>query len=823
MGFWPFGGAKKPKTTESKRQIGDRPLQTEPVDNLGRLEKAATNFSDNTKSSTKQDRSDKGRHLSKTRGPIQQQQQRSQTAPLPVPLSRRHSQLDHTSSEKDLYQQNPTSHTSLGPDTFTTMRQPPTLYARRSEHGSDLVRRKSSKRKADDYAREREIKAMSTSPIPIPRRPTSFYESGPLRRETRDIPGGLNRRLHRPTSQVSLPLPDDLLDVGDVAHHHTFKVGMFAALSPRPTIKYDENPKHMSGKQPQRPRLQARPSIVEEESGMDKKRIDDLADGLDAGALRELMERDRRRRERKKQTEHARLQRKLERRAERQREEEARKARTEEYVSASASQVQGLDMEPQSQPPLPVHDVEVEAGPSSLRPEDKVNPFADPKSQPTSPVVIRNPFDDEKDEDVLHQQPSDIEAEPPVPIRSPLRKIRTDVVKSEEKPSHATVSPSVSPVPRVADRQSLSQGSLLNREITTDIPESGSFTGGASDHSSQRLSSWTAFFRRGTNTGRKLSSSFQGRSTPSEFSNTSRESFARKQPPPMVTTRTFRRADSSTPQRTTSKFREDLPEFPTPPASRMRSLDAIDPPASSTFNQAVTTEQPNEELLEDVERSAYTTSSPIPMKTNRQENRQSVELDVPLSSKAEVLLSQSLASVDSEGSWLSGKPLRRRSAASQRLQARRSSLTRPMPGTFDGVENIHPGAESTVVETQDADRSAGDTLKKDETWHAALARQPTVVRQAARAKSKEGLLNEYTAKESRQSSTSAESGEEGGQDEDETAVTLGRARSVEYKGHARQISAGSARLLDIRRSSTPSLDLLSGRLSSLSQDRLQGQ
>jgi hypothetical protein len=31
-----------------------------------------------------------------------------------------------------------------------------------------------------------------------------------------------------------------------------------------------------------------------------------------------------------------------------------------------------------------------------------------------------------------------------------------------------------------------------------------------------------------------------------------------------------------------------------------------------------------------------------------------------------------------------------------------------------------------------------------------------------------------------------------------------RARSVEYKGHARHISAGSARLLDIRRSSMQS-------------------
>ena len=79
---------------------------------------------------------------------------------------------------------------------------------------------------------------------------------------------------------------------------------MFAALSPRPTIKYDANPKQSRGKQPQRPKAISRPSIVEEEDA-DKKRIDDLADDLDAGGLRELMERDRRRRERKTKVDQA--------------------------------------------------------------------------------------------------------------------------------------------------------------------------------------------------------------------------------------------------------------------------------------------------------------------------------------------------------------------------------------------------------------------------------------------------------------------------------------------------------------------------------------
>lgn len=103
----------------------------------------------------------------------------------------------------------------------------------------------------------------------------------------------------------------------------------------------------------------------------------------------------------------------------------------------------------------------------------------------------------------------------------------------------------------------------------------------------------------------------------------------------------------------------------------------------------------------------------------------------------------------------------------------------------------------------------------DETWHTGIARQPTVVRQATRAKSKEGLLNEAgkeTPGVSRRASIEGEEDEDEGDLPGEAAgaeiqeVTLLRARSVDYKdkGHARHMSAGSARLLDIRRSSMQS-------------------
>lgn len=807
MGFWPFGGGKKQRAADASKHAREQSLQGDPSENMRRQEKPGTDLGGDTKSSTPKDQLQKTRRLSKNRVPSHGEQQKPQSVAAPIPTSRRTSRNAQSLSEKQLYQQNPISQSSLGPENFSVVRPPPTLYARKSDQDSNLARRKSSKRKAEDHAREREVKAMSTSPIPIPRRPQSLYGSGPLQRETRDVPSGPMRNFGRPTSQVSLPLPDAMPDINNHAHQNSFKIGMFAALSPRPTIKYDAHPRQAPGKQPQRQNPLARPAILEEEEGADKRRIDDLADELDARGLHELMERDKRRRERKRKQEQARLERKLQRRADRQREEEARKARTEEYVrSASASKVGGLGIDPHAT--RTAYAEATEAGPSGTRTQrpTPTDIFADPKLQQVSPNAIRNPFEDEKDMDIMQDASSDLEPEPAIPTRSPLRQLTTDTVKQPQIQTQAALSPPVSPAPRAVDRQSMSQGSLLNREATTDIPENVSVTGAASDHSSQRLSSWTAFFSKGTR--RKLSSTFQGRSTPSEFSNTSRESFlARKQPPPVVAQRTFRRADASTPQRTMSKFREDLPELPiSPPDSRVQSPEAVAPPATSNFYQTVTLERV-EDPPEELEQSAYTPSSPIPTSAVRRENKPSMELDVPTSAKPDMLLSQSLASVDSEASWLSGKPLHRQPGAPQALKARRSSLTRTIPGAFDGTNDGAPLPQTSVL--LDTTEQADDVQKVDETWHAGLGRQPTVIRQAPRAKSAEGLLNEYAAEYTQGSTPESEADSpDFAAEEPEPEVTLMRARSVDYKSHARHISAGSARLLEVRRSSALSDNLL---------------
>lgn len=810
MGFWPFGGGKRQRASEPTRHARNESLQSDPSENSRKRDKTSTDHEANTRTLARREEN-RSRRLSKIRTVSREKPLRSETAPTLNPSLRRHSRTIPPTIQKELYQQNLASQSSLGPENFSVVRQPPTLYARRYDNESSLTRRKSSKRKAEDHAREQEIRTMSTSPIPIPKRPTSFYDSGLLQRETRDIPGGFNRKMNR-SSQVSLPLPEALPDVNDIRHQASFTIGMFAALSPRPTIKYDVNSRYARGKQPQRPTPLTRPPIVEEGSAK-KKRIDELADELDAGGLRELMERDKRRKERKKDADWARLQRKLQRRAEKLKEEEARKARTEEYVSNSASQMTGLGIDASVSRPFTPN--ETEAGPSARRARTNNDPFASRLQPTSSPVATRNPFDDEKGMDIMHE--SEPEREPPIPARSPLRDIRPDIVRQSQRPPQTAFSPPISPAPRAVDRQSMSQASVLNRELASEVPESASFDGRASDHSSQKLNSWTAFFRRGTR--RKHSSSFQGRSTPSEFSNTSRESFARHGPPPAVPTRTFRRVDSGTPQRAMSKFREDLPEFPiSPPDSRMQSPDTTVPVSAGGLSQALAAARVPQESTDEGDRSAYTSSSPIPAESKRPEPKASMELDAPSSAK-EMMLSQSLASVDSEGSWLSGKPLNRRSGASQRLKASRSSLTRPMPGGFDGGLDTGRPPESPLAKEFSAEEMAVSTEKGDEVWHSGIGRQPTLIRQASRAKSNEGLPNEYAGKETQESSPGSEDDSHDGPEVNE--VTLMRARSVEYKGHARRISAGSAKLLDIsRRGSTRSENLLTKAGTSSSQDQL---
>jgi hypothetical protein len=846
MGFWPFTGGKKSsrRDTEdlSKHSLLDK---SDPSLIMARSGNPGPKASDRpTRSTSKRagTRENKSRKLSKTRTDLYKNPSshanipRSQTAPLGFHdgYSEKHSfpQPQPPPSGNHLYQQNPTSQSSIGPEHFTALPHPPTLYAKRDTYDPAMPRKKSSKRKAEDHARERELRAMTSEPSVRNRlkRPVTYSGSGPLQRDTRNIPGPMNRRLNRPASDVSLPLPENISESED-APSSSFRVGAIAALGPRPTLKSYQFDSSRSGKQPVRlPTVQQAPE-EEEHLPLAKQRINELADDLGSGALRELMDRDRRRKEKKRETDKMKLQRKLQRRADKQKEEETRRARAEEFVSTSQAQLQAQqqaqsEVTPDDGTPGPAID-------TTSRPED---PFADPGNRtevPTSPA-IRNPFEDEQDPDVmdLPSDPND-DGEPPIPVKSPERQVAAVEKRAETRPIQAALSPPTSPIQQPRAPETHTEISGAGRAPTSDIVQEPERDRRSSDQSGQQLSSWTSFFRRGGR--RKPSVTDRGRATPSEFSNTSRESFARKQPPPVVPPgRTFRKSESATPQRTMSKFREDLPEFPiSPPDSRVQSPEVA--PASQAGESSLSSKHARPSLSGTLDVPSLATSSSNPtLDRGRAENRvvssQAGDYDMTAAGVSGHGLSQSLASVDSEGSWLSGRPVKRLSGPmSPAVKEVSPGPAAQMPGAFEPEDEgladdeylkrlspppVMPGdrresmvssdrkASSTIIDLQQERASSpapdvpplpANNASKDEKWHEGVGRQPTVVKAPTRAKSREGLLKDSAA-------------DEGNGSDPEEEPQLMRARSVDYKGHARHMSAGSARLLDIRRSSIQSTD-----------------
>lgn len=848
MGFWPFGGSKKNKSSraeEKYREIGYESRSTPTPDHMARNEKQAYGPADRpSRTNTRRPHSDQSKKLSKLpadgKNAARATSARDQAAsPSLEPHNRaRTDGYDSRASSRQarMYNQNIRSNSSLGPENFSTVQPIPTLRARRSEYNPGMPRRKSSKRKAEDQAREREVRNMS-SPIPIPKRPATFSQ-GLLAKETRNVPGDLNRKFERPTSEVSLPLPESFSEIDTRSPANSFKVSGFARLVPRPTIRYDANPRSGAPSRNQlHSRLSVQQAVVEEDLSSSRKRIDDLADDLDSGGLRELMERDRKRRERKREDDKTKLQRKLQRRADRQKEEDPRRPQGDEAGPSTPSRrrvwdnhgaVSSLEL-PSSPPVTGDGDTEMQDSSPASRNADLIgttpsDPFADPKAMATeSKEPIRNPFEDEKDGDEMenpfdHQ--ADKEVEPTLPVRSPLREVR-----NEETPATLSgISPPTSPSQKLIDRQILTQRSPLRVETNQNLSRNSRQDRSGSDQAAQPVSAWSSFFKRG-----KRQPSITDRA--SEFTNTSRESFSRQQHPPVVPSRDYRR--SATPQRTQSKFREDLPELPiSPPDSRVQS------PEVDSFHQIATLPAPS------LDRRSLATSGSVPnLDRSRQESgltqRRSADFQSADASGAAPALSQSLASVDSEASWLSGRPAKRSSAQmSHPLRQSQSSLQPHVPGAFgdddegEGVADdeylnrLTPAPEDTRRSSSgSAIRKASSTIidlrgeqdsspqpelpplpsgAQDEKWHSSVGRQPTVVKQARAAKSKEGLLKDFENDEIDTDEDVESPDLESPEIEAHTPIM--RATSVEYgkKGHSRVISAGSARLLDIRRASVQS-------------------
>lgn len=161
----------------------------------------------------------------------------------------------------------------------------PTLHKRSAQ---EMARRKSSKKRKEDHDRELEIKAMVAF---MPAQSTAQTpENGKLhKKESKKMRGDLPAN---PSSDVSLRMAGSLhssRSAGSSGKQTSFKLSALDVLSPRPTIRYSENPRYAPGasglvseRSESRMKRIAERVPVPEGAMKASRRIDELADDLNA-------------------------------------------------------------------------------------------------------------------------------------------------------------------------------------------------------------------------------------------------------------------------------------------------------------------------------------------------------------------------------------------------------------------------------------------------------------------------------------------------------------------------------------------------------------
>ncbi|KAF2766292.1 hypothetical protein EJ03DRAFT_182622 [Teratosphaeria nubilosa] len=740
------------------------------------------------------------------------------------------------------------SQTSLH-KTDTKTSRPQTLRSRRSgfDDGSPTHRKSSKRRRADERIREEEIRAMS-APIAIPKR----AGEAPPRRGSKKIRSG------RHASHISLP-PEESIhsSMSGAAEQRGWEVGSLDMFNPRPAVRLSGAPQYVpsssvpSSSHAHRMTLQRDKMKQPETKDTLRKRqtIGEQADEFDASDLRLLLERDAKRRERKRKEQHEKLDMKLRNRNGRNRGDSDRRRREAEDAQraedARAAQRQETAEETEravSTLPAVVHPVlrqqPVRAASEAAGLGIGTSQYADSEENGdmTGVPAAEQQSTANPGTYLRYPQEADIQANPfadPSPIPSPVAEsyqsigpftpVETPVEDPIVHTAQAVRMSITSTPPRspaTAGQAELVPSSLAQAETPHDLvppPALSLESRRASDPQNRRPGAWASFFRRGGTTRRPG----DGMKSPSEssFTNTSRESM-RNQPLPahLVDNRPLPpRQTSGTPVRTQSKFREDLPEMPnSPPDSRMSSPDVTTMAAAAAAARRARRTQPV-----DIPGAAGRDPETDPSVINRN--------DTPVTpGTRHGLMSASLASVGSEGSWLASA---KRHSGHSGISRGVGSLSRRNPdfvasyeelgGTDKDAEyvsfatpsssltrrisipNALGGAPDEASEYGDAatDAAAVEPI----TYHGSVRRQPTLVRRDLRAKSREALLTGYAAEAAETLDDSADQSSFNDAEDSPTKDQIQSARSINYgKGHARQMSAGSARLLDIKRHSVSS-------------------
>lgn len=679
----------------------------------------------------------------------------------------------------------------------------PTLHHKQSERHP--MRRKSSRRKKEERQRAAEIKALSDfKPV---RPATDSWTSGRvMKKDSQRAKTGSGFR-GQPASDVSLPIPGSVhSSLSSDSDRGAFKVSAFDSLAPRPTLRYAPGTRWTSSRTTDRVQSQRRhlaeKEPIAEETLKDHRRVDDLADDLDARDLRELMEREDRRREKKRQREQDRASRRLARKAEKQKADdaEARHSGTPPPENlergVAGRELVGLGIDPAS--------VTI----TTSEPEQRVSVTSE--RMPDAPPM----------EDVPTSPPEDLTANAvQPPISSTQRDSNVDLAEQPAPADQARPQDSSTSLPQssrlagiLRSKKSKSKSTLASDKERVVQPPPDIID----EEGTSRRASWTSEKR-----GRFSLSSFLrwgGKSRrssggPPSFSNTSREemqaaaaaqttaqaqaqALAKLQGEDLSSTPETaggvyisRKPSVGAPLRTKSRFKEDLPDFPmSPPDSRVQSPEAEPPLPPLNENHPI-----------------GTGAQPIDIPSNK--SRQN-----PLSPSPEPQ-SMSMASIDSEASWLSGRVGTRRSAIRDSIaRANRldSELVTDSPtnstqedlsimdddylarlaphrnsGTLQGTRRSEDGRPSS-----DEEDFARDSGAK---WGAVGAR-PQVVHShrhdRSTMQSQEGLLNIESGDEEESDSPVTPSAHE--------KADIQRARSVNLgRGHVRNFSAGSAKLLDV--------------------------
>ncbi|KAK5988085.1 hypothetical protein PT974_12224 [Cladobotryum mycophilum] len=655
----------------------------------------------------------------------------------------------------------------------------PTLHHKRSSNHP--MRRKSSKRRREDHNREAEIKAM-TNFVPIRAATYAWTPTQPpkhIHKRVRTM--GAEPAWEHPTSDLSLPLHSSINStLSSESELVSYRVSALDALAPRPTLRYaasrilnsrasvptrsGSQKRSLAGREP-----------IPEETLKAHKRIDDLADGFDASELRELMERDARRRERQQQHEREKMERRLARKAEKQKlkEVEARQAGTP--------------------PPKTWNEVSWRDSPEPMSGVDEDSLKKSSEGSPKQPLEAFHPVDESTS--VPEVRPSTEEQSQTV----------AEVAEHEEQIADLPTSSKLEGALR--SKKSMSKSTLgSDKEKAGSANDDDATTRKDSVASSKtNRMSLMALLKWGMRNRRNSSD-------PSSFSNTSREEMqaaaaqARAQAdddsaPPTPTGNYLSKPGSGTPRRMHSRFREDLPELP---------LNAqLQPPEAQSPLPIVAEHKPPETAStalppggQDMPMAAHRSVEGLPPITT------SVEKMFPVQ-PTEPHLSVSLASVDSEGSWLSGRMSSQRSTNREAARAKRRNqeqsaespggstredyaiaedeyMARLSPEPPASGSNIHPSGEGRPSSDED------EVMKENDVKWGAVGAQPQFIQVHRQGRdtfhSRSGLLDIDSVDEEEVDTPVSPVSDD--------KVDLQHARSVPV-GHARNYSAGSAKLLEI--------------------------